>query len=418
MFDARALSYLKEAALERLLQYVAVESTARFGEPSPSSPGQVELGRQIADELRAIGLDDVAQDRHGIVTATLPATPGCESRPTLGLLAHLDTSPEESGTNVKTRVLRAYDGSPITFPGAPGRSIEPGTLDELAECVGHDIVVTDGSTLLGADDKAGVAAIVTAVAHLIAHPEIPRPRIRVAMTVDEEIGQGIKHLDIAAFGADVAYTLDDDKAGTIASETFSADLAIVRVRGMNSHPGTARGRMVNAIRVISDIVDGLPEFIAPEHTEGRQGFLHPYDVKGTVAEAELRVLVRDFATPVLAEREEFLRQLLGVALARHPGAQGSVEIVRQYRNMVDGLRDRPDVLDRADAAIRAIGLEPRRTEIRGGTDGSQLTERGLPCPNLFAGMHNAHAVTEWACLDDLALSAATLVALAREWARS
>lgn len=406
----------KEAALARLLRYVAVDTTAVADRPSPSSPGQLELGRQLMDELRQLGLRDVAQDAYGIVTATLPASPGREAAPVVGLLAHLDTSPEAPGGGIKPRVIRRYDGGVVTFSGVPGLTLDPTGVPELGECRGHDLLFSDGTTLLGADDKAGVAAIVTALEHLTEHPEIPHGCVRVAFTSDEEIGQGIKHLDVATFGADAAYTLDGGPAGEIGAETFSADLAIVRIKGRNAHPGDAKDRMVSALKVAADLVASLPADEAPETTDQRQGFLHPYQLHGGVGDVEIRVLLRDFDTSMLGRRQELLRDKLQVALERRPGATGDVEIVRQYRNMADWLRDRPEVAERLETAVRRAGLTPRREPVRGGTDGSQLTERGLPCPNLFCGEHNAHAVTEWACLDDVAASVAVLVELVQEWA--
>ena len=417
MFDRDQLAAWKEAALGRLLRYVAVDTTAAPDRPTPSSPGQLELGRQIADELRALGLVEVSRDRFGHVTATLPATPGHEGVPTVGYLAHLDTSPDASGASIRPRVVRGYDGRPIEFAGAPGLSIDPKSLPELAGGVGHDLVFTDGTTLLGADDKAGIAVVVTAAEHLLRHPEVPHGKIRVGLTTDEEIGQGIRDFDIAAFGCDAAYTLDDDMPGQICHETFSADRAVVRIVGRSAHPGTAKGRMASAIKVAADVVAALPGADAPETTEGRQGFLHPTRIEGSVGAAEIELIVRDFDTAQLAEREAVLREIVEAAVARRPGASATVEVSKQYRNMADWLRARPDVVARAEGAIRRVGLEPVSEPIRGGTDGSQLTERGLPCPNLFTGWHNAHAVTEWACLDEMALAVATLVALAEEWTR-
>ena len=415
--DKQQLAAWKEASLQRLLRYVAVDTTAQPGQPSPSSAGQLVLGGQIMHELRGIGLEDASQDQYGIVTATLPATPGQEGAPTIGWLAHIDTSPDAPGGNIQPRVVERYEGGKIEFAGAPGLTIDPESLPELKGCLGHDLVFSDGTTLLGADDKAGAATIVTAVEHLIKHPEIPHGRIRLAFTSDEEIGQGIRHFDIEAFGAEAAYTLDDSEAGAVCGETFSADRAIVRITGRSAHPGTAKGRMVSALKVAADVVAALPIEQAPEGTEGREGFIHPVTVKGSAGEAEIDVILRDFDTAQLAVRAATLRRIVDAAVARRPGASAEIEIVKQYRNMADGLARRPEVMAKAQAAIRRLGLETKGEPIRGGTDGSQLTERGLPCPNLFAGWHNAHAVTEWACLHDMAYSVAVLVALAEEWTR-
>jgi tripeptide aminopeptidase len=415
--DKQQLANWKAAALKRLLKYVAVDTTAQPGNPSPSSAGQLVLGGQIMEELRGLGLSDASQDQYGIVTATLPATPGHEGVPTIGWLAHLDTSPDAPGGNIQPRVVERYDGGTIEFAGAQGLTIDPGSLPELKGCLGHDLVFTDGTTLLGADDKSGAAAIVTAVEHLIAHPEIPHGTIKLGFTSDEEIGQGIRHFDIEAFGADAAYTLDDSEAGAICGETFSADRAIVRITGRSAHPGTAKGRLVSALKVAADVIAALPLEQAPEGTEGREGFVHPVTVKGSAGEAEIDLIVRDFDTARLEVREAALREIVDAAVARRPGASAEIEVIKQYRNMADGLARRPEVMARAQAAIRRLGLETKGEPIRGGTDGSQLTERGLPCPNLFAGWHNAHAVTEWACLDDMAYSVAALVALAEEWTK-
>jgi tripeptide aminopeptidase len=415
--DKQQLETWKEGCLQRLLRYVAVDTTAQPGQPSPSSAGQLILGGQIMQELRGLGLEGVGQDQYGIVTATLPATAGHEGAPTIGWLAHLDTSPDAPGANIQARVVRGYDGGTVEFAGAPGLTIDPDTLPELKGCVGHDLVFTDGTTLLGADDKSGAAAIMTAVEYLTEHPEIPHGTIKLAFTSDEEIGQGIRHFDIEAFGARAAYTLDDSEAGAICGETFSADRAIVHIAGRSAHPGTAKGRMVSALKIAADVVAALPPEQSPEGTEGREGFVHPVSIKGSAGEAEIDLIVRDFDTAQLAVREAALRQIVDQAVARRPGASAEVKIVKQYRNMADGLAARPEVMAKAQAAIRRLGLETKGEPIRGGTDGSQLTERGLPCPNLFAGWHNAHAVTEWACLDDMAYSVAVLVALAEEWTK-
>jgi tripeptide aminopeptidase len=403
--------------LDRFLRYVRIDTTAREGvDTYPSSPGQLELGRLLTEELRAIGLDDAEQDAHGIVMATLPAT-ARHDVPVVALCAHVDTSPETTGANVKPQVVRNYDGRDLTLPGDPSRVVRVAENPELTALVVRTIITTDGTTLLGADDEAGVAAIMEAVAYLREHPEIVHGPLRVCFTCDEEIGRGVDHVDLKKLGAAVCYTLDGGGADIIDVETFSADMAVVTVRGVNIHPSMARGKMVNALRVAAAFLDRLPrDRFAPEVTADRDGFLHPYHIEGGVAEVTVRVLLRDFESSALADQAALLRQAAAETAARFPGSSIDVAVRTQYRNMREGLAREPRAVAYAVEAWRRRGRTPRLEVIRGGTDGSRLTELGLPTPNLSTGEHNPHSPLEWTCLEEMALAAESLVALAQVWA--
>jgi tripeptide aminopeptidase len=367
----------------------------------------------LVDVLRGIGLADAGVDDQGFVTATVPASDGATA--VVGLLAHMDTSPDAPGAEVEPIVHRDYDGGVIELPRA-GTRLDPAAMPALAAAVGHDVITASGDTLLGADDKAGVAAIVTAVAHLVAHPELPRPTLKVAFTPDEEIGEGATRFDIARFGADCAYTVDGSEIGGLQQETFSADEATVLVTGVDVHPGFATGKLVSALRVAAEIVAALPsDRLTPDTTSGREGFIHPYELTGGVARASIRIILRDFEENGLRDHADLLRRTAAEVAARHPGAQVEVGVREQYRNMRAALDQVPHVVAAAEAAIRAEGIEPRTEPIRGGTDGSLLTARGLPTPNLFTGGHEFHSVREWASLQEMAAAAATLVRLARVW---
>jgi len=408
-----------ERLLERFLRYVRVDTTA--GDASqgyPSSPGQLELGRMLAAELVAIGLSDARQDRHGIVMATLPATARRQT-PVIAFNAHVDTSPETTGANVEPQVWRNYDGRDLRLPADRNQVIRVEANPELRDLMGRTIITGDGTTLLGADDKAGVAAIMEAVAYLAEHPELEHGPIRVCFTCDEEIGHGVDHVDLAELGAVVCYTLDGSGADQIDVETFSADLAVVVIRGVNIHPSIAKGRMVNAVRVAADFLARLPrDMLSPETTEEREGFLHPYKLEGGVAQATIAILLRDFDTLRLAEHARVLRAAAEAASAAWPGSSIDVQITQQYRNMAEGLAREPRAVAFAQAAFRRLGREPRLTVIRGGTDGSRFTELGLPTPNLSTGEHNPHSPLEWTCLEEMAQAAEMLVALAQVWASS
>ncbi len=403
--------------LDRFCRYVRIDTTAVEGAATyPSSPGQLELGRLLADELRALGLRDAAQDEHGIVLATIPSTVR-HNAPTIAWIAHVDTSPETTGRNVKPIVHANYDGHDIVLPDDTSKVIRIADNPELLTLKGKTLVTTDGTTLLGADDKAGVAVIMEAVAQLLARPELPHGPIRVCFTCDEEIGHGVDHVDLNKLGAVVGYTLDGGGQGEIDGETFSADLAVVTIRGINIHPAIAKGRMVNAVRLAGLFLDRLPRLCqSPETTADRDGFLHPYRIEGGVAEVALRILLRDFDTPRLADRAELLRTIARTIAAEYPQASIDVKVTPQYRNMADGLAKEPRALTFAQEAMRRAGLEPKLTIVRGGTDGSRLTELGLPTPNLSTGEHNLHSPLEWTCLDEMATAVRVLVELARVWA--
>jgi len=405
---------LADEVLERFLRYVRIDTQSDGDSDSyPSTAKQRDLGEVLQRELRGLGLEDAELTGHGYVFATLPGSAG----PTVGLVAHMDTSPDESGANVDPQVVRGWDGADIVLPGDPRMVLRAEENPILAERVGHDIVTTDGTTLLGADDKAGVAEIMGAVAYLARHPEIEHAPIRVGFTVDEEVGRGVEHLDIDEFGADFAYTLDGSEVGRIDDETFSASEVRIRIEGHSVHPGTSKGKMVNAIKLAARLLDRLPkDERSPETTEGREGFVHPTKVTGTTAEAELRFIARDFDAAKLAEHEDLLRRLADELAAEEPRAQITVTLEESYRNMKEFLDADPAVTEAADEAARRCGIEPWREPIRGGTDGTMLSARGLLTPNIFTGGQQFHSVLEWASVQDMAASAATVVELAKLWA--
>jgi tripeptide aminopeptidase len=404
--------------LERFLRYVRIDTTAReMAATYPSSPGQLELGRLLVAELLALGINDARQTEHGIVLATIPATVADSQLPVVAFCAHLDTSPETSGANVRPQVIENYAGGDIPLPGDPDRVLRVADNPDLARLVGQTIITSDGTTLLGADDKAGVAVIMEMAASLCERREISHGPIRLVFTCDEEIGRGVEKLDTAQIGAVVCYTLDGQGANQIDVETFSADLAIVRIRGVNIHPSIAKGRMTNALRVAADFLVRLPrDHLAPEATEGREGFLHPYEISGGVGEARLRVLLREFEAEKLAGLREMLRSIAAATTENFPAAQIDVDFQRQYRNMAEGLRREPRAVGFAQDALRRLGREAVPTIVRGGTDGARLAEMGLPTPNLSCGQHNPHSPLEWACLEEMQAAVEWLIALAQRWA--
>jgi tripeptide aminopeptidase len=414
MYTSDLAESLAEDLLDRFLRYVRIDTQSqRDRTQSPSTPGQLDLGQLLVDELLALGLTDAALDDNGYVTATLPATIA-EEPPVIGLIAHVDTSPDAPGAGVEPIVHRAYDGARIALPRG-GTVLDPDHMPRLAAARGHDIVTSSGDTLLGADDKAGVAEIMAAVAYLVAHPELPRPVLRICFTPDEEIGEGATLFDVERFGAACAYTLDGSVVGELQDETFTAAEASVTIHGVEAHPGWAKDTLVNAARVAAEVVAALPADLTPERTEGRDGFIHVFAINATGGKATIRAICRDFDDDELAAHVELLRTTAAAVVERTPGAWMEFASHAQYPNMRRFIEAFPESVTAAEAAIRAEGITPKRTPIRGGTDGSRLSAMGLPTPNLFTGGHDYHSPREWASLPEMAAAAATVVRLAEVW---
>ena len=408
---------MQTSALERFLRYVKVDTRADdSSEATPSTPGQRVLAEMLASELRALGVRDPVLDEKGYLMATVPATTAKPSVPVIGFIAHVDTSPEMSGANVKPIVHRSYDGRDIVLPDDPTAVLRLADHPALAARIGDDIVTASGTTLLGADDKAGVAAIMAAVEHLVQHPEIPHGDVRVAFTPDEEIGRGADHFDVGRFNAACAYTLDGGSRGELEYESFSADLLTVTFIGFNTHPGYAKGRMVNSIRAAADFIASLPrDEMTPETTDGHEGYVHAYGLDASVDRTSVKVLIRDFLAGELGTKRAMLEHLAREAAARHPGCGLETQLREQYRNMRAVLDRHPLVIDKARQAMRRAGIEPVERPIRGGTDGSRLSFMGLPTPNLFAGEHNFHSRLEWVSAQDMDCAVAVIVELCQVW---
>ena len=406
---------LAEAAAERFLRYVTYDTQSdEDSESYPSTAKQLELLRALRDELAEVGLDEVHMDNNGYVTATLPSNVGHEV-PTIAFFAHVDTAREVSGAGVKPQ-RRRYEGGEIVLDGS-GSVIRPEESPQLQHHVGHEVITTDGSTLLGADDKAGIAEIVAAIAYLHAHPELKHGPVKVAFNPDEEIGRGVIHFPVDTFGAVAAYTVDGSTAGEVQTETFSGAQVRMKIRGRAIHPGWAKGELVNAVKLASAVIDKLPtDRLSPETTEEKEGYVHPVVIEGDSSEVELRFIVRDFENDLLDQHVELLRRIAAEVAATDPRCSIDVESRIQYRNMRDTLDKHPEIVAHLEEAVRRVGLEPKRTSIRGGTDGSALTEMGLPTPNIFTGGHDAHSEREWICVEDMGLAAATIVELAQVWA--
>ena len=409
---------MKTSALDRFLRYVKFDT--RSDEQSstfPSTPGQVVLLRALADELRGLGLNDVLMDANSYVTATVPATPGYERAAVIGFIAHVDTSPEMPGNDVRPIVHERYDGRDLVLPDDPSVVLRAVDDPALSAQMGHDIVTASGLTLLGADDKAGVAEIMATVEYLATRADAVHGPLRIAFTPDEEVGRGANHFDVQRFGAVCAYTLDGGGRGELEFESFSADAITVTFRGFNTHPGYAKGRMVNAIRMAADFVAALPRTeMSPETSDGYDGYLHPYQMQPSVDRTSVKVLVRDFVTAALKDKEELVQNIAHEVVHRHPGGQVDFAVEESYRNMREVLERHPEVIDHARNAIRLAGMEPIERPIRGGTDGSRLSFMGLPTPNLFAGEHNFHSRLEWVSAQDMDKAVEVIVRLAGLWA--
>jgi len=404
------------SVLERFLRYVRIDTQSDETSPtSPSTAKQFDLCRLLEQECRELNLDDVSLSEYGTVLATIPSTVD-HAAPTIAFVAHVDTSPEYSGTDVKPTLHENYNGEDIVLPGDTSKVIRVAENPDLKGLIGGTVITTDGTTLLGSDDKSGVAIMTALAEHLQQHPEIPHGPIRLVFTCDEEIGRGIDHLDLDDVGAVCAYTLDSDGRGRIDSETFSADQAVVTVDGINTHPSVGKDAMVNAIRILSRFLAELPcDHLSPETSDGREGFIHPYHIEGGVAKASARIILRDFETENLIEQAQLLERIANGLRAEYPKATIDVAIRPQYRNMRDGLEKEPRAMELAVAATKAAGLEPRLEIIRGGTDGSLLTAKGLPTPNLSSGQHNPHSPLEWTSQEELEAGLKVCVELCKLW---
>ena len=408
---------LAEDVLERLLRYARIDTQAAYRAGGrPSTEKQLDLSRLLVEELLDLGLEDARLTGASNVFASVPGVAGA---PVVGLIAHVDTTPDVSAAEVSPIVHRAWDGSPIELPGDARQVLDPEQLPELAARVGHDIVTSDGTTLLGADDKAGIAEIMAAVAYLARHPERPRAPIRVAFTVDEEVGRGAEDFDLEDFGAEVAYTLDGSGLGELEIETFSAKSIRVTIRGLSVHPGTAKGKLVNAVKLASQLVQALPaDRLSPETTEAREGYVHPHRISGNAEQAIIDFIARDHDDVLLERHVELLREIVEGVATREPRAALEIEVRDSYRNMRPYIEESPRVVEAALEAIRRAGVEPRMAITRGGTDGAVLSARGLPTPNIFTGGQEYHSVREWASVQDMAAAAATVVELAGVWAET
>jgi tripeptide aminopeptidase len=407
----------RTSCVDRFLRYVTYDTQSEEGtDRYPSTEKQLRLLEQLERECRELGLEDVERDGYGYVFATVPATTDADI-PTIGFIAHVDTSPEMSGADVKPIVHENYQGQDLVLPDDPEAVLRFADNPALAEQIGNDIITASGKTLLGADNKAGVAEILGAAEYLMAHPEIPHGRVRIGFTPDEEIGLGTKYFDVERFGAHCAYTMDGETLGSVEAETFSADAATVVFKGFNTHPGFAKGRMVNAIKVAADFLSRLPrERLSPETTDGADGFVHPYSMEAGVDRTSVRFILRDFRTAALADQAALLRKLAESAAADWPGSTATVTVEEQYRNMKEVLDAHPKVVEAARLAIERAGLELRFGSIRGGTDGSKLCFMGLPTPNVFAGEHNFHSRLEWISTYDMHKAVEVIVELCRVWA--
>ena len=416
MLTVSSLPSFTHTVTERFLRYVAIDTQSDPASPTcPSTEKQKDLGRLLARELQAIGLADADLDRHGYVYATIPANTA-KRVPVICFCSHMDTSPDCTGKNVRPQIVRNYRGGDIVLPADPSQVIRAADHPALADQIGNDIITTDGTTLLGADNKAGVAEIMDAARFLVENPQIKHGAIKILFTPDEEIGRGVDKVDLKRLGADFAYTIDGETAGNIEDETFSADGVTLTIEGVSTHPGFAKGKMEHAIKIAAAIVDRLPrDTCSPETTEGRQGFLHPIGITGALEKTTLGFIVRDFTDAGLREKEALLERIVEEVMRDFPRSSYRLEIKPQYRNMKQVIDRHPELVDNAMEAIRRAGLKPVKTSIRGGTDGSRLSFMGLPCPNIFAGEHAFHSRLEWVSVQDMEKAVQTIVHLAAIW---
>jgi tripeptide aminopeptidase len=412
---APALKF-EHTVTERLLRYVVIDTQSDPASPTcPSTEKQKDLGRLLVSELLAMGITDAHLDDHGYVYATIPANT-TKHVPVICFCSHMDTSPDCSGKDVKPQIVKNYRGGDIVLPKDPTQVIRVADHPALADQIGNDIVTTDGTTLLGADNKAGLAEIMDAAHFLIHNRQVKHGTIKILFTPDEEIGRGVDKADLKKLGADFAYTMDGETAGHIEDETFSADGATITIEGVSTHPGFAKGKMEHAIKIASAIVDRLPKnTCSPETTEGKEGFLHPVAISGALEKAKLDFIVRDFTDQGLAEKEALLEVIVKDVMKDYPRSTYRMEVKPQYRNMKQVIDRHPEMIDYAIEAIKRAGLTPVKSSIRGGTDGSRLSFMGLPCPNIFAGEHAFHSRLEWVSRQDMEKAVQTIVHLAMIW---
>ena len=409
-------SAFKHTVTERFLRYVVIDTQSDASSPTcPSTEKQKDLGRVLAAELQAMGLADAHLDEHGYVYATIPATTS-KKVPVICFCSHMDTSPDCTGKNVKPQIVRDYRGGDITLPADPAQVIRVAEHPELNNQIGNDIITTDGTTLLGADNKAGVAEIMDAAHFLVQNPQVKHGTIKILFTPDEEIGRGVEKVDLKKLGADFAYTIDGETAGHIEDETFSADGATITIEGVSTHPGFAKGKMEHAMKIAAAIIERLPkDTCSPETTEDRQGFLHPVGMSGALEQATIVFIVRDFDDEGLKKKEKLLEDIVKDVMKNYPRSTYRMEVKEQYRNMKRVIDAHPQVVDYAIEAISRTGLDPIRSLIRGGTDGSRLSFMGLPCPNIFAGEHAFHSRLEWVSRQDMEKAVQTIVHMATIW---
>jgi tripeptide aminopeptidase len=406
----------QHSVIERFLRYVTIDTQSDPESPTcPSTEKQKDLGSLLAAELKDMGLADAHLDAHGYVYATIPANTD-KKVPVVCFCSHMDTSPDCTGRNVKPQIVRNYQGGDIILPGDPSQIIRAAEHPALKDQIGHDIITADGTTLLGADNKAGVAEIMDAAQFLVRNPQVKHGTIKILFTPDEEIGRGVDKVDLKKLGADFAYTIDGESAGQIEDETFSADAARIIIQGVSTHPGFAKGKMEHAIKIAAGIVEHLPKnTCSPETTEGKEGFLHPIGISGALEQTTIGFIVRDFTVAGLKEKEALLERIVKDVMKDYPRSTYRMEVKEQYRNMKEVIDRHPETVDYAIEAIRRAGLTPERNSIRGGTDGSRLSFMGLPCPNIFAGEHAFHSRLEWVSRQDMEKAAETIVHLAMIW---
>ncbi len=400
---------------DRFLRYAQIDTQS---DPSsntcPSTEKQKDLGRLLLTELEEMGATEVEMDENGYVYATIPATVD-QDLPTICFCSHMDTSPDASGKGVKPLIHQNYQGQDLILPDDPSVVIRATDHPDLVDQIGHDIITASGTTLLGADNKAGVASIMDAAHFLLQHPELPHPKLRILFTPDEEIGRGVDEVDLDRLGADYGYTVDGEKAGSFEDETFSADGATLIIHGVSAHPGFAKGKLQHAMKIAGDILSRIPLALSPEGTEGREGFVHPVQIQGIAERVQIDFIIRDFDTKQLEIHAQTLQGIVDEVLQNYPGSKAELSTLEQYRNMKEVLDLHPQIISKAAEAIKRAGLEPLRGSIRGGTDGSRLSFLGLPCPNIFAGEHAFHSKQEWVSVQDMQASVRTLVHLAQLW---